>query len=66
MTERNLVDKIRLIDLFAYTDFLRYKKEDAYQTKTGGVCSILILIMVLIFIIPLAITTFSKTNYLKS
>lgn len=56
-----LKELFQAFDLFATTSFLRYKKDDSYSTASGGVISMLVVIIFLVLFANTALQTLQKT-----
>lgn len=54
-TVRCFSSLLRNFDFFPANQLFRYKGEDAYTTATGGVCSIIIIIIFIILFISAGI-----------
>ena len=57
---RRLQDLIRKFDFFSATQFLRYRGEPEYATATGGMTSILILVVFVILFASMGLETARK------
>lgn len=51
---------LKMCDLFAVSQFVKYKGESEYQTATGGFCSIAILTIFAVLFTSLALKTIDR------
>ena len=51
---------LRMCDLFAVSQFVKYKGESDYKTATGGFCSVAILTIFAVLFTSLAIRTVNR------
>jgi hypothetical protein len=49
-----------MFDLFSFEKFIRFKKEDEFKTATGGVCSIVLIVLFVVLFSSTALATFRK------
>ena len=57
-----LSDFVKNFDLFSLTQFLRYRQDEDYTTASGGITSIVIVGVFIIFFASNAISTVNKTD----
>ena len=57
-----LKEMIKTCDLFSVSQFLRYKQDDSYMTVSGGIVSIVVVAVFIIFFASNAIDTINKTT----
>ena len=57
-----LSDFVKNFDLFSLTQFLRYRQDEDYTTVSGGLTSIIIVGVFIIFFASNAISTVNKTD----
>lgn len=58
MVTKSIKEAIKSWDLFSQSPTFRFGDEPEYQSLTGGVCSIIIVIAFLVIFVTTAISTF--------
>lgn len=57
---KGLQKLLRMCDLFAISQFIKYKGESDFKTSTGGFCSVAIIVIFAVLFTSMAITTLNK------
>ena len=60
--KRSCAELIKFFDLFSLSQFLRYKEDEDFKTVSGGIISILVVIIFSILFAGNAISTVNKTD----
>lgn len=55
-----MVKAVKMFDLFSFEKFIRFRKEDEFKTATGGVCSIVLIVLFGVLFSSTALATFQK------
>ena len=55
-------DFIKIFDLFSLSQFLRYRQDEDYKTISGGVTSVVVVVIFIYLFSGNALGTFQKTS----
>ena len=56
----NVIEVIKELDIFSHGQFLRYRGEENYRTITGGVVSVVLMVLFAAIFSTMVLNTFQK------
>ena len=60
---RNILNKIKIYDLFSVPFHFTYKKEDNFSTRFGGIITFIYILIIIIYLIYRIIPFLNRKNY---
>ena len=57
----NVIEVIKELDIFSHGQFLRYRGEENYRTITGGIVSVILMVLFAGIFSTLVLSTFQKS-----